>query len=1673
MSWSLRRVRLVLAAVTLLAWAAFVQHGWTQERIKVAEKAAAIELPVVSAPDNPSPREAFDFAGLSLPKDEKGLKDKIKAAVDYIDEKNWAIAIPHLQKIVDLPADVFVKLPRKTPDGRESFSWVSARTEANRLIAGLPKAGLEFYKLTYGTEALTLLKKAKASGDPTLLAEVMKRFAHTDAGAEAIVLLARYQLDRGNSVPADLCFKKLLGREGADKLAPTVLYYMAIAAHLAGDREGEKLAWERLKANNREVPFGNETRSISELQEYVSGLQNSAVTQDASDSLVFRATQSRSNQLSGGPAFMEARWKQPMIHADTTGPTAQRISQAEKLMQNRNIPLLPAFFPVTATVTKDGVRKPLLIYKSFWGVHAIDMRTGKLDWDAPSDWSLERMLAGRDPRKLNAINNWLQMYLDSQQRPQILFENSICGTVSTDDEFAYVIEDFLVPPTPQNAVAMGFAPGAGGPGNGYSQEITDATQHNHLQAYDLHHGGKLSWVLGSFGDKDELSDSFFLGPPLPLGGKLYVLTEKQQELHLVCLNPHDHTPEGHPRASVQSVQTLATAEEKFQNDVFNRRSQAVHLAYGEGILVVPTNTGAVFGINLLENSLVWAYPYREKDDAPPADGVNGAFPPGVRGRIRGAPGVMVGPDGRPILPQAHQAQWKTSAPAIHDGKVVFTAPDARSSLHCINLRDGTRAWAQKPNPDDLYFAGIYSGKVLIVGKKKCRALNLSTGETMWELDTGSPSGQGVASGKLYFLPLREAAGTNKDPEICAIDVDKGAIVAHTRSRKKEIPGNLLFYEGDVLSQSHTEVVAYPQLKVKIAQMDELIAKNPNDPRGLSERGDYRLDQGDLPGAIEDLRQALNHKPPDDLRARIRGKLYEALTEYVHWKFNDAEQYLKEYEDVCKVDVAGADDAQRASLLAEERRRRTTFLCLVAEGRKSQGRLVEAFEKYQQFAEVARTDELTSSVDERGVRANPDVWARGRIAAMVAGASIEQRKPLEDLIAARWEKLQSGASTIDELRQFVRLFGTLSPAGKEARFRLVDRLIEVNEPGTLLEAEKELLLLRSPREAPEVAARAIEALGRLYTRRGLLEDAGYCYRVLGRDFAHIKVRDGRTGADLYDEAATDKRLMPHLDEARLGPIGRIKAVSEGGAPPTFPTLYRFEHIGESLPYFRHFDVALTHTGNKERFVLLDPRTGQEHWGKELTATHFMGLPHGNGPPNAPRFPYRSLGHLVVMPAGHMVFGIDPVGQQVLWEKNLASGANPAAPGGAPWQSFTIDPRDGSLLLLYPDGFAQRIGQAGSLEGSVLCVQTRDALEALDPLTGKTLWMRTDVAPRATLFADDQYVFVVETNSDGMPTSTRVLRAADGVSVKAPGFAALYSKRLRTLGRNLLLSETGPNGAVTLRLYDVPEGKDLWAQAFAPRSQVLQSENPGLTGVVEPDGKVHVLDSHTGKAVLVTDKGYDYTNPKTGMDPAHLANLQDIGLVADGERIFVACNTTPDPNVTRFGPLQSHLMANQGMRALPVNGMIYAYDRSSGEFKWNLPAPNQTITLERFAEVPVLMLTSHHSKMINVGAGRGFAGVQQVVSVQSIDKRNGKTVFTFKEEGNNSLNPFHTLKIDTRAGKVELIGMNKTIVHLLFGEVAVGKMGAGQAQPGLGRPDGVRTATKTGALPAQVSDIMIGD
>ena len=627
----------------------------------------------------------------------------------------------------------------------------------------------------------------------------------------------------------------------------------------------------------------------------------------------------------------------------------------------------------------------------------------------------------------------------------------------------------------------------------------------------------------------------------------------------------------------------------------------------------------------------------------------------------------------------------------------------------------------------------------------------------WSVDTGMPSGQGIASNNVYYLPLRTAAKT-KEPEVCAIDIDKGLVVAHTKSRKKTdgtmvVPGNLLFHEGFVLSQTVDGVAVFPQLKIILAQSDELIKNNPKDPNGLTARGKLRLDKGDQAGAIDDLHTALANDPSPETRQEARAALFDSMTELLSRDFNQGEKFLAEYRELCTVDIAPQTSPQGRRLAEEDQQRRlANCLCLVAKGREQQGRLADAFDAYLEIGGFNKTQELISVIDEPTVKTAQDVWARGRISAMIAKAQPEQLAPLEEKIAQKFAEARKG--DVQELRRFVGAFGSLLTAGKEARLLLAQHLMEDTSPAAFLDAEAQLLALRKQTEHRQLAGQAVETLARLYARKGMLEDACYCYRsILARDFAKVVIRDGKTGEDIYNEMFTDKRFVGQLDEPEQAWLGRKIKVEEQRGPAQavqFQRLFTFEPEGELMPFFQNHRLAVDVQFN--RFKIIDRATQKEVWSQDLTGTNFLqqyvqAIQQGQQVDqlNAPR--YYMLGHMIVLPLGNVVFGIDPVNHRLLWEKTINQNNN-----------VVMNPLAGGQLGVFP-GFpdssvVQRMGQIGPVEPSHVCLQTQDGLVAIDPVTGRTLWTRSDMPAQMELFGDADHVYVVEKSPDrGHSVGTR--------------------------------------------------------------------------------------------------------------------------------------------------------------------------------------------------------------------------------------------------------------------------------------------------------------------------------
>jgi outer membrane protein assembly factor BamB len=1359
---------------------------------------------------------------------------------------------------------------------------------------------------------------------------------------------------------AALCYERLLS-SGKSGFSPLILFKAALAFQRAGDKAGFEQAWGKLAEAARDgLRVGEQTVRLDELHRIIGESGSAEAVAGAFDWPMFKGNPSRSAEGNGSAPFLEAKWSRSMYRQVLT---EQWIKHAVQQQEERQQPVMSGYFPIAVTVQTKKGPVPLMVYRSYYGVHAVDLRNGHLYWEQPASGSFDKI--AEYPDKTAQLNTgWLPAY--QQTDPNLLFENSTVGTLSADTTRLFAVDDLVLPPHPSSPTIQQLQWGA----QAHFGPLQEAVYQSRLQAFDLA-TGKFLWELGG-PEGGELSETYFLGPPLPLAGKLYLLAEKASELRLLCLDAQ--------KGDLTWAQPLANVRDRLLLDV-GRRIRGVSLAYGEGILVCPTQAGAVLGVDLLSHSLVWEYSYREES---PAQEPNHRFP-------RGAMWMNMN--------QSLKTEWKASAPVIAQGKVVFTAPDG-NSINCLNLRDGTPIWRQNRG-DDLYLGGVYDGKVVMVGKNSCRALALSDGKPLWRVDTGMPSGQGTASEHVYYLPLRSGV-QSKEPEVCSIDMDKGIVLAHTRSRKKEVPGNLIFFDGDALSQTPTAVAAYPQLRVRLAQIDNALQRDPNDPIGLTDRGELKLDKGDLAGAVQDLRTALAHKPPADVLARTRAKYFETLTELFQRDFDGSQRYLEEYQELCKIAIpADASAEDRQKLQDEQQRRQANFLCLLAKGRERQGRLADAFQAYLDFGSLAGNHELISVIDEPAVKARADVWAQGRIAAMTAHATPEQRKPLEEKIALQWKTVQGSKST-DAIRKFVALFGSLFTVGKEARLYLAERLMEEN---AFLEAELQLLQVRGEKDS-QLAGRAVEALARLTTQKNLLEDAAYWYRLLGQEYAQIVVHENKTGAELFREIAADKRFQPFLEEAPASWSGRFKVKKITSSFQAQATC-TYEPKGEVLPYFQRNRLVLQ-SGSHLR--LIDRATNDERWGLALPNQHANNNLQFQGSANPEaRFSYHVQGHLIVINVGVIVYGFDPVDQKVLWEKNLY--------GSGVSNNHSIMQGANGPQILFPDGYQLSLGQAGPVEPAYVCVRTREGLIAIDPLRGTVLWQRQDIPVRAEVFGDDQHVYCVELHADNSVGNSHAFRAHDGVSEEVPEFGRLFARRTVVVGRKIFVQDRVVEGT-RLRFYDVQTGKDLWKKVFSADAVGLKSDDPELAGVAEPKngGKITLINLRTMQEVLTAR-----------VEPKDLDKAQLIHLISDRDNYYIAIQKAFEMQANPWGMPNQNVV--NGIRWTLVNGKIYAFDRGTGKLRWKNDVLNQTLILDQFRDMPIMLFTARYHRAANNAGALNRGMIQQVTAVKSIDKRTGKLLYDEEFVNNNFAQAFYALNINRQAGTIDFVSYNLKIQHYL--------------------------------------------
>jgi outer membrane protein assembly factor BamB len=833
-------------------------------------------------------------------------------------------------------------------------------------------------------------------------------------------------------------------------------------------------------------------------------------------------------------------------------------------------------------------------------------------------------------------------------------------------------------------------------------------------------------------------------------------------------------------------------------------------------------------------------------------------------------------------------------------------------------------------------------------------------------------------------------------------------------------GNLLFHRGALWSQGIESLTSFMPLQNRLDEVEARLARAPDDAGARAERGRLRLERGDLDGGTADLQAALASGLPAPAQALARGRLFAVLSGLLQRDFGAAEKYLGAFQELSAL-APGADGGPPSE---QELRLRRLHLCaLVARGRQKQGRLTEALAAGRELLARARPGDLVPAPDDPGLRVRPDEWVRQQLAGLAKTADGDRRRWLAEHVEREWQCVQAQKGDVEGLARFVRLFGSVPPlpgvsvSGPEARLRLARRLAESADPRNALLADLEVCALtESPAAvAGPLAAEALDLQGRLLTRFGLLDEAAACYRRLGRDFAGIAL-PGRTGAEVLTEAQVDKRLLASFEAeeaARRWPWAgrRIRASERPAGPATDPL---FLPCVARQPFFPAVPGTLGNTdppahlggwrffldGRALSLVAAERDTGRPLWGVPLPLS---ALPADL---KNTELPCQVVDHLLLVAVGTQLLAVDLLNRRVRWVRDVTEGITPALvyqgvlPDGS-FQGFTTEQRQA----------VRRLGWVGPAGRDGLCVLLAGGLTCLDPATGAVRWVRSDLSMWLTAFARGEHLIVGEHHFDGALRGLRALRLADGKALAIPGTAAVYAKRLRIVNGRVLVSEEGPDGEVSLRLYDVLTGKDDWARLFPGGSIVLSSPAANLLGVLDPAGVVTVVDLATGR-----------NGPRLTLDRRHRARVTGGCLLCDSRHFYVGLLGQGEGSVNVMdGPNPNF---RNGLAAAPVNGMLYAFDRATGELHWYSQAPAQTVLLERLDELPVILCAALSTRPSGTPGN-----AEGVVAIRSIDKQTGKLLFN--KESRTVGEPFGALHLDRRGGVVDLVGPALVLRHQAAG------------------------------------------
>ena len=1332
-------------------WALLVAVLWHGAAEHVAGRAVADEQPV--GREEAGPEDGIgdgDDRGISLPSD-RGRERQLDRARRLVAAGSWSDAATALDEIVAGDRDVFVKRAEAAP-ANGTATIASIKSEAARLIAALPKAGREAYEAQFRGQAERALADAVAGNDADGIVTVARRWTSTAAGRRAALLAAVQALEAGQPLVAAAWLDRLAAADAARGLEPTLSVMRAVAWRQAGDITTATAILERMRnaapggvrIAGRDVPLsfstGEAARWLDELLGAVTG--SGAVEGDWRQP---RGTATRNGIASASRPLLAARFRVPVTRHPAEGRLLEGRRQA---FADQDVPLLPAALPVAV----DG----MILLRTPGGLLAVDFVTGKRTWLQPG-------AAGGDEGDDS----------DDQARGRLprVFDNLTEGGLASDGRLVFAIDSH--PDAFLSGGATAFGP--------LLRRGTKWQGGNTLSAYEVRGRGRLRWRLPAAMPAAGAATSmaWFMGAPLVVGDRLFVMVEERSEVRLDVLRAADGAVEwSQPLADVDEAQAIRSGEFR------SRQLAGLSPALGGGVLVCPLGNGTVVAIDLATRELRWAHEYRRSPrEAPPRpEG-------GIRGRLPGRAGFAT--PARGDTP-ADADRWRDEGPIVAGDRVLLTPHDA-DELICLDLRDGVVRWTLPRDHRLLTLAGVVGDRVIVVGTRDVEAVDLATGRGLWKcpfgVDGAAPSGRGVLTADRLFLPLDV-------PEVIEIGLADGTIVSRSPARGGVVPGNLVAYRGEMIALGTESLDVFHQVAALEPRVETAARSQPDDAWAAHWRGQLDIDRGRVAAGLGSLLRADQLAPgslPPDAMA-------SALAAATARDFAAAGPAWKAFAD-----RAGTGATAQAAL------RNVVDCFLRADDRSA------AWEVCRELlaADEAAAAGLTTDGADRPVRLTDRAWFHGRLARLRAGAAPALGTEIDARLAAAVADADAIAEPAERLRRLDLLAARFSalPAGLAARQRIaLDGPASGRASGGdgVDPVRRDLWLLELARGGN--AGQRAQATGALEAaRREDGPEAGLDAWPLGRVKQQrppidrrARAEDARSRPLTLPVEATPRSLLPGLSLAYDPQASRIWFLDGYGRPLGEPLAVDRPDVGPLLTAAQAAAIEAVSQGRVvfvrsaatvSAFAIGDAAGNRRLWTTAVSAAR------SGQPPVALRL-------------RQPLAGLHRQGEIPLGERITEPGDAFAVAGSTIW--------------------------CGPRTSGVPIYESR-ALTILDPASGAVLWERHRLPPANELLADEEVVCVCTPSGRGSLVLSmadgRVLREVDLPDRRSRLLTA--GRLLLAIAPGPAADDARQQERVVLEVWDVAAGTRRPLAEFSGMARA-RSAGPGRLAVVEPAGQLTLLD-----------------------------------------------------------------------------------------------------------------------------------------------------------------------------------------------------------------------------------------